>query len=423
MERKAGIRYMVFLLFLAGSFLVYAENSSFEYGFYERLRQEYIKNVSDLENNSSTNINYFRFKTSLWGKYNFSEELYLYSKLTGECRAYAYPSTKFDINEYVLENFYIDVKGFSDLPLSLRIGRQNLIYGEGFLILEGTPLDGSRTIYFNAIKASLDFDKSDWDIFFIRQDPKDRRLPMVNDSNKSLVEYKEEAVGVYGKHSYWEDFCMDSYYVYKEERSSPKTKLHTVGGRAVYTFDPFKVRSEVATQYGEYGDNSRKGLGGYLFFDYNLKDVVFTPTLTMGGLYLSGDDPATSTDESWNPLFSRYTYLSTVYAYILKMEKAIYYWTNTQMYRLGITLKPTDKLKITANCNYFRANENTYRANSTDFSFSEKDKGINPQLLFTYTFNKNISGHLLFDFFHPKGYYRETKDDALFCRWQIEIKI
>ncbi len=408
------------MLCLCGTVL--AADDQFEYGFYERIRQEYNKNLFDLENSSGTNQNYFRFKTSVWGKYKFSDDLSLYSKVTGECKAYAYPSTNFDINEYVFDNLYVDVKNVFDAPFNLRIGRQNLVYGEGFLMIDGTPLDGSRTIYFNAVKGTLDLDNSDWDIFFIRQDPKDRRLPVINDLHRSLVEQKEEALGIYGKHIYNEDLSYDTYYIYKEEKSSPKTKLNTIGARLVYAFEPFTMRSEAAVQYGEYGEQDRRGTGGYLFFDYDMKDVLWSPTFTMGGVYLSGDDPATSKDESWDPLFSRWPYLSEAYAYILTPEKSIGYWTNTQLFRLGVTLRPTEKMTVMANCNYLRANENTLR-DSAGYSWSNKERGWNPQLQINYKFNENVSSHILLDFFHPEGYYAEEKDDALFARWQVEIKL
>jgi len=44
------------------------------------------------------------------------------------------------------------------LPLALEAGRQDLIFGDGWLVLEGTPLDGSRTIYFDAVRATLAMD-------------------------------------------------------------------------------------------------------------------------------------------------------------------------------------------------------------------------------------------------------------------------
>ena len=43
----------------------------------------------------------------------------------------------------------------SGVPLDFKIGRQDLFLGNGWLVGDGTPLDGSRTFYFDAIRATL----------------------------------------------------------------------------------------------------------------------------------------------------------------------------------------------------------------------------------------------------------------------------
>ncbi len=66
---------------------------------------------------------------------------------------------RFDQDEVVIDNLYVDINKPFDLPVSLRIGRQDFLgpefYGEGFLIYDGTPGDGTRTFYFNAVRARI----------------------------------------------------------------------------------------------------------------------------------------------------------------------------------------------------------------------------------------------------------------------------
>jgi len=38
------------------------------------------------------------------------------------------------------------------LPLTLTVGRQDLMLGEGLVVWDGGPLDGSRSAYFNAVR-------------------------------------------------------------------------------------------------------------------------------------------------------------------------------------------------------------------------------------------------------------------------------
>lgn len=419
-------------LILALSLVVFGVNAfakdvSFKWGIIERLRQEYLKNWDDLENSSGKNPNYFRVRSSIWGEWDFDSQYSIYVKLTNEFKSYITPtttgSTKGDIHEMVVDNLYLDLKNIFDSPLSLRIGRQNIIYGEGFLFIDGTPLDGSRTIYYNAIKATLDLEKLKIDFLGIINPRQDEFFPVINNRNKNLAEQKEQGFGYYAQYDPDDNWHLEQYYFYKKEdqRSSPETKLNTIGGRVVYKNSPWRVRSELAYQFGDYGPNDREGLGGYGFVDYTFQDVKFTPTLTIGGVYLSGDDPDTSDNESWDPLFSRWPYKSELYCYILSMEKSIAYWTNMQLYKLGLNLKPSDKDSIDLAYMYLRANENTYASKSA-FSDDGKERGHILQLIWEHVFNKNLSGHIQVEYFHPGDYYVDTADDALFLRWQLLYK-
>ncbi len=418
---KKGCWLLVGLNLLAS--IALAKDVSFQWGIIERLRQEYLKDWNDLESSTGDNYNYFRVRTSIWGKLDFDSQFSIYAKLTNEFKPYVTPSRSGDIHELVFDNLYVDLKNIFDSPWSLRIGRQNIIYGEGFLFIDGTPLDGSRTIYYNAIKATLNLDKLKIDFLGIINPRQDEFLPVVNNRNKSLAEQKEEGFGYYAQYDPNTNWHWEQYYFYKkeDERSSPQTKLNTIGGRLVYKNSPWQIRSELAYQFGDYGSYDREGLGGYGFVDYTLQDVKFTPTVTVGGVYLSGDDPSTSDNESWDPLFSRWPYKSELYCYILSMEKSIAYWANMQLYKLGLNLKPTDKDSVDLAYMYLRANENTYASKSA-FSNDGKERGHILQIIWKHTFNKNLSGHIQIEYFHPGDYYVDTADDALFFRWQLLYK-
>jgi len=420
--KKSSIAFLLLVVFAGSGF---AKDISFKWGIIERLRQEYLKNWKDMENSTEVDDprNYFRIRTSIWGKLDFDSQFSVYAKLTNEFKPYVTPSKSGDIHELVFDNLYVDLKNIFDSPWNLRIGRQNIIYGEGFLFIDGTPLDGSRTIYYNAIKATLNLDKLKIDFLGIINPRQDEFLPRVNNRNKSLAEQKEEGFGYYAQYDPNANWHGEQYYFYKkeDERSSPQTKLNTIGGRLVYKNFPWQIRTELAYQFGDYGSYDREGLGGYGFVDYTLQDVKFTPTVTIGGVYLSGDDPSTSDNESWDPLFSRWPYKSELYCYILSMEKAIAYWANMQLYKLGLNLKPTDKDSLDLAYMYLRANENTYASKSA-FSNDGKERGHILQLIWKHTFNKNLSGHIQIEYFHPGDYYVDTADDALFLRWQLLYK-
>ncbi|MDX9746643.1 MAG: alginate export family protein, partial [Syntrophales bacterium] len=149
----------VLCLFLF-ALLVYADIAPAEikadYGGSLRLRQEYWENVIDLETLKAPDRDFFRLRTSLWGKVDFNPNIGIYTRVTNEARYYlgnfkpfeiapgrpgyeTSDSDRFDEDELIIDNLYLDVKNIFGLPLDLRIGRQDFLgqYGEGFVILDG----------------------------------------------------------------------------------------------------------------------------------------------------------------------------------------------------------------------------------------------------------------------------------------------
>ena len=49
----------------------------------------------------------------------------------------------------MFETLYLEHR-FAD-GASLRVGRQDITRGDGFILTDGSPLDGSRVVYFNAV--------------------------------------------------------------------------------------------------------------------------------------------------------------------------------------------------------------------------------------------------------------------------------
>jgi len=177
----------------------------------------------------------------------------------------------------------------------------------------------------------------------------------------------------------------------------------------------------VAGQLGCYGSKDREGLGGFMFLDKDFKKTLWSPQLSAGMVYLSGNNNGTSKNEAWDPLFSRDTWYSVLYATYYASETETSYWNNLQMYRAQLLLKPTDKVKATLSYNYLRANELT-PPTKTLFSGEHKNRGHLPQLKVEYQIDKNISTYVLAEYFIPGDFYVKTADDAMFVRWELSYK-
>jgi len=438
-----------------------SDSLEYKWGGALRLRNEYWKNWKDMNNDVLDNRNFFRVKTSLWGQVDYTKDYTGFIKLTNEFKPYTYlggsvstlpdknPNKKgyqFMIDEVLVDNLYFDVRNFLTLPVDLRIGRQDFLgtYGEGFLIMDGTPQDGSRTFFFDAAKATWRIDPNNTLDLILINDPRDDDvLPVINRDEYKLIyatspKYyllnttREKASVLYWKNKAVKGLNLEGYYIYKTEDDkggaglqAEETRLNTVGSFAKYTMASCILRGQLAYQFGEYGDEDREGLGGYAWIDHDFKDTQWSPQLSVGYVYLSGDDSSTSKMEGWDPLFSRFPLWSELYLLSYASETRIVgYWTNLSMPGVSLKFKPTDKMKLTFAYYYLMANENPPTFASTKvFSFDSKQRGQLPQARIDYKFDKkgNITGYFLAEYFKPGKFY-VNKDPAVFLRTELQIK-
>ena len=432
-----------------------------DYGGSLRFRQEYIKNGSDLSLQGKPERNFFRMRTTLWGKVDFTDNIGIYGRLVNEARYYfgSYTpfstSTKyyrFNEDELAIDNLYFDVKNIFNLPLDIRIGRQDFkgMYGEGFLIYEGTPGDGSRTTYFDALKATWRFNENhSLDLIYINNRQKDDHLPSLYParpdqddyiSNKKLMNISnEQAFVVYGKNKIHPHVTIEPYYIYKHEEScdypypgpTSDLSLHTLGARIAYKTDMWYIRAEWAGQFGEYDDDrTRQGNGGYVFARQTFNDIPWKPEWEIGYLRLSGDDPNTGKHEGWNPVFSRAPLLNEVFAYLYMNETKYdsglipFYWTNLQLFKVGGTVWPTSKTKVNLVYQYLRAVEKTNATGSAALVLSNtsKDRGHLIHFAIDYFFTEKFDVGIMTEYFIPGGFYNPGAKNSLYFQWQFQFK-
>jgi hypothetical protein len=411
-----------------------ADSPSIKYGLDIRLREEYLINVLDMTDGVGKDDNYLRLKISPWLKYNLSDDVGFMLKLTAEPR-YFFSSGDYgkgkDITneEIVFDNLYLDYKNAFGAPIDLRIGRQDFLgaYGEGFVIMDGTPGDGSKTFYFNAAKAIWKInDKTSVDVVYINDFHEDH-MAVINDQQIPTNTSDEQGIVVYGKSKVSDIVTLEPYYIWKQEGgygTTPTLKLNTLGGRAVIAPDPWKIRAELAGQFGSYDDSDRdrEGLGGYLIAGRKFKDVCMTPEVNLGVYYLSGDDSGSADNEAWDPVFSRWPWLSELYLFTLAKESKIAaYWSNLLAYRASVKLDITKDTNLVFWYNYMLANEDPNITGSI-FSNDGKVRGQLPQIQLNHKFNKNLDGYILVEELFPGNYYVDGSDNAWFFRWQLQYK-
>ncbi|MDQ7075767.1 MAG: hypothetical protein Q9O24_11590 [Gammaproteobacteria bacterium] len=119
----------------------------------------------------------------------------------------------------MFDELYVNIKKPFDISVDLKLGRQSLFYGTGKIIAEGTPADGSRTTYSNAVTANISPSKNHTiDLFYFNNPTTDALA--INSDNRNLVEWNESGAGVHGAYSDKKDNFFNYYYIYKDEHRS-----------------------------------------------------------------------------------------------------------------------------------------------------------------------------------------------------------
>jgi hypothetical protein len=227
----------------AAALLAQEAAPGFEVGFQERVRSEAWDNLVDHRAATADFKTQYRFRTRAWAVVPLGEDLTFVAGLVNENRKVARPDVAFNGREVIFETLYLDWR--MGPAWSLRAGRQTLMRGDGFVLMDGGALDGSRTGYVNAL--DLAWTGGNFKVEFLAiSDPfKDHYLPRLNETDNPkerqlLNERDEAALALYltwrrGGHD------VQAYAFHKTERRDsraltdpqfvPDRRVETLGAR------------------------------------------------------------------------------------------------------------------------------------------------------------------------------------------------
>lgn len=436
------IKYVLLFIFslsLSSVLFAQTQTSPFKFSFQERLRIETTDNATTLSRAAKAGSSYFRTRTSVMGQWFPDESLEIALKLTNEFRTYFSPSTNvFHMSELFIDQLYIKWNTKKFLDGALTLGRQNINLGEGFIVMDGSPLDGSRSIYFNAFRYDWNLDKENTFTLLGIYNPKYDDFPVLNgndldasfqgDGTWTLTEQKETGLGLYytGKFA-WGN--IQSYFIRKNYLEPAGTQvesdINTLGGRINTPLSKeFAFTFEGAYQFGGYGNYNKKAYGGYMYFDYKpgWSQVFLPKTLTIGTILLSGDDPATTDNEGWDPVFSRWPKWSESYIYtIIKEQSKPAYWTN--LFSIYASLKFVFDEQVSFNFDYHHLTAPQTPTATAYVSGNGTTRGdlFIAKLLLEIT--KYMSGHIIFEHFVPGDFYFGGAEPANWARMEFFIKL
>jgi hypothetical protein len=437
------------------------------WGFDERLREEYGNNFITLDKNSPWHEKLWsRFRSRLWTIVKPTEDIEIDARLVWEWRIWCNdnengtnlagnPSngpglrnpSAVNWDEAIFDHLNFKLKNLLNTPTSLTVGRQDIIFGNGWLVLDGTPLDGSRTIFFDAVRLNTQVEeKTKMDVIWIEQQAaSDQWISPFNDQERDVTEQNERGAILYVTNNTLEKMQIEGYYIWKHDTIPDvlpgavpaqfppfwqrKSDLHTVGGRFSGNFSKdWKYRTEFAQQMGRQADFGTTELGpshdicafasnsrlSYLFNDPR------NNMLHAGYEFLS---------EDFDPLWGRWPQWSEMWIYTDATETRIGETNNLHRVQLAWDIDLTKKLHYTMEHNFLWADSNTTGNRLAtgfwpDGGFSDNGR-FRGQLLATklfYKHNSHLSSHIWGEYFFPGNFYTSDRNDvAVFLRYELML--
>ncbi len=397
-----------------------------------RLRTHYDNNFSKLDKDSAGHERIWqRYRTRLWWKVTPVENLDFNFRLVWEFKQYCKPegSRKVDLSEVLFDDFNVKWSKAFGLPLTATIGRQNFMLGDGWLVFDGTPRDGTRTNFIDAARLTLDVQEWDtvFDAIYVDQAAdSDRWLPVFNDRNFDLVEHDQKGVILYATNKSLRNTELSGYFIYVDEERVMSTgdnaDIYTYGGRVQHDFNEnWRGRAELAQQLGHKNCEDLCALGFNSRLTYFTRDR-WDNQFRLGYEYLSGDDPSTDTNEAFDRLWGRWTQFSNVYESVWGMEGLPSMQTNMHRIQFGWSIWPVkDILELCSDYHLLFADQNSMKG-TAGFSDAGHFRGQLFTTVLRYKQNEHLCHTLTGEVFFPGDYYTDDKNDpAVFARYELVI--
>ncbi len=406
-------------------------------GLEQRVRSEDWNNLSDFDSARPDGRTQYRFRTRVWADWRPTEAFSFVAGVNGEYRWITRPDLPVPSREVCFDTLYADWRPGPDW--SVRIGRQGITRGEGFILLDGTPLDGSRTAFFDAMVGTWKGAGGSLEAMVIRNGRTDRLLPRFNEprdprDQQRLAEWDERAFalyytrpGFYGEGGQLEAYALrvirsQDYRAPVDIRARPDRTVDVFGGRMVLPLgSDWSLTSEGAVQRGDQRSGAQgmdelplRAWGGYTRLKRSWNHP-WKPTASLGVVALSGDDPATRTLEGWDPLFGRWPKWSELYIYTLAGEGGVASWSNLGMEELEGRLAPRKGVEIRVT--YYRMLALRRMAGRGAAFGIGKGRGDLYQARVDMVLNPNWKGHAVYERLLP-GDFHAGRNGAHFLRFE-----
>jgi hypothetical protein len=333
--------------------------------------------------------------------------------------------------------------------LDFTLGRQDIVnlYGLDHIFQDGTPGDGSRSVYSDMARFTLNFDEgSKLDLFALYDhDDNHLRWGSSRSDHRSLTgmggaddlsERDEWGAGAVWSSEFDENLPYQVFALHKNTASyrrgevkRPSTRRELAGVKlSPQLSEEWSLEFDAMGQIGENGSGETLyGWSGYAGIDWkSAAESQIKPFGSLGLIFMSGSKDTAETDGghgAWDPMWARAVRYCEMFSY--GPMYATCWWSNLMYARLEAGLDLGRKHNLTFSTGPMFAFENDGLGGG-DGSF----KGCLHSLRYNFPLmladkakgeRLEIFGHIHAELFNPGDYF-DTSRPAWFARWQVEFK-
>ena len=362
----------------------------------------------------STDDNYVMNQTRLWADADVNEHLRVFIQLQ-DSRTFGAEGTTVGFANAGVENSildihqgYFDIKKLFDLPLTVRVGRQEIVWGDHRVIGNfvwsnyGRVFDGGRFLWdTDTIHAEVIATTVDEDGYFGNDGS--------GNSDESMyaaqLAFKKLVPGA----------LLELMYIQKNDQDDTSNSatangfavagdgsgvvIHDIGARIdgkIPNLDAIDYTLEAHGQFGDYGGQSQRAWAFAGRTGYTCKEVAWKPRFGVEYDFASGDDDQTDNEHGTFDNLYPTNHWQGNYGFIDLLS-----WQNIHDFRSNIKVSPTSKMTVQVDYHYYLLDEEAdgwYLANGSlatarpagGFTSNDDNLAQEVDLTVSYDLYKNV---------------------------------
>lgn len=362
-----------------------------------RVRQEKLTEVYWFDSELA-HRNRIRYRTKLGLRYLGGDHR-VELRLANEFRKVIEPETEIlNWDEIILDRacwtWGLDPNG----PFTLNLGRQDIIWDDGFLMFEGNPYDGSRAIYQNAARLQLRGRHDELELLGIANPRKDP-LVVHGSQDRPLHAHDEYAAALRWKR----DTGTSAAIIWKKEREIDEPNWE-------WCALTMSLRQEWRGLTGEFAlQHQSIEQWAYALQTSAERELVAGGCGEVGFFLYSG---ATEDGAAFHTPFGRWPKWSELYIVSLAGEGGVAAWENIAAFHLHWRQELTPELKLRGSAYLLSAPEPDWTSRGQLF-----------QVELAYALTETLGGHLLWETLRTGDWPEAQDKNAHFLRWEIRYRL